>query len=208
MIKLKKDLSREFQYKRLLKFLLRFTAAFSMMTLLSGCVGMIIDSIGKPMATKDTYGEMLSTLTPIKNGSGRLYIYRTENSTKTYLIIGVGLSKNTVLCTVDNTVYDLIWEAFKYIDLPEGTHEVTCGIDVTKERNIFTGQRYFQRGVNKIQISISNGNETFVRVDVVEENPFFQPIPVENSQGHKEIFELPYQTGGWLIPGGKEQINP
>jgi len=175
--------------------------------MLGGCVGILVDSMAKSMATEETFSEMVSKFASLKDGSGRLYIYRTEASTKTSIAINIGLVKNPTLCTVNDTAYELIWEAFRCVNLPEGQHEITCGSDVLKNVDFWSGRRHYQRGANKIKISILSGVETYVRVDGIGEKPYFQPVLVENMQGREEIFELPYQTGAFAEPGGGGEIS-
>ena len=174
-----------------MKSFVRFIAVLSALALLSGCGagGLLVDSMGKTMVTDKTYGEMATALPPPTDGKGRLYIYRTEASTKTSLHYGIGFEKNPTLYTVDNIAYELIWEAFKYIDLPEGQHEVTCGRDIVKKVD-FWGRGYFQKGENRIQVSILNASETFIRVDGTKEKPFFKPCTVNRSH--------PIQPLSWI----------
>lgn len=186
-----------------MKSLVRITVVLSTIALLSGCAGLLIDAMTRSSATGKTYGEMTKTLPPLTDGNGRLYIYRAETSTKTSLQYGYGIAKNPTLFTVDDNAYDLIWEAFKYIDLPVGQYEVTCGSDVLEKVDFWSGKRQFKRGANKIQVSISNASETFVRLDGTKEKPFFQPIIVETEQGSKEMWKLPYQKVGFSLPQGK-----
>lgn len=186
-----------------MKSLVYITVVISTLVLLSGCAGLVIDSMGRSMSTGETYGEMIKTLPPLTEGKGRLYIYRTEGSTKSSLQYGYGIAKNPTLFTVDDDAYELIWEAFKYIDLPVGQYEVTCGSDVLKKVDFWGGKGHFQRGVNKVQVSISNASETFVRLDGTKEKPFFQPIIVKTEQASEEILNLPYQKGAFERAGGK-----
>ena len=187
-----------------LKYIIRLTVILFIPALLSGCAGPFVDSLGKSMISGKTYGEMINTLPPISDGNGRLYFYRTKASTKSEYLFSYGnnygLAKNPTLCTIDDTAYEIIWEVFRYVDLPVGNHEVTCGIDVLKEGN----KKYnYQRGVNKIQISISNTADTFVRVDGAKEKPFFQPILVNREQARKEMYILPHQNGMFVYRDGK-----
>jgi hypothetical protein len=174
-----------------------------MLPLLCGCAGMIADSMAKSWVTGKTYQKMAPTLEPPPDGSGRLFIYRTESSTKMSAQYGVGFMKNSTLCTVDDTVYEIVWEAFRYYDLPEGQHEVTCGQDIIKGK--YSGRnRSFQKGTNNIQVQISNNADTFVRVDGTSKEPFFLPVIVDSEIGRKEIFKLPYQEkDGHTYRGGK-----
>jgi hypothetical protein len=186
------------------KSLVLCTAAISIMSMLSGCVGMMADSIARSMVTGKTYTDMAKTLPSPPAGHGRLYIYRTPASTHTSVVINIGLLKNPTLFTIDDTAYELIWEAFEYFDLPEGQHEITCGTDVLKRVDFWTSKQYYQKGTNKIQISISNASDVFVRVDSIKEKPLFQPVIVESEQARTEIMKLPYQEKqGHTYGGGK-----
>lgn len=190
-------------YRRLIKPSIFFITVLFALALLSGCAGMVADSIARSIATDKTYGEMATTLPPLTDGNGRLYIYRTAASTKSSLYYGIGIMKNPTLCTIDDTAYEIIYEVFKYFDLPMGQHEITCGLDVLKKSDRWSGKQYYQKGANKVQISIVNGAETFVRVDLVESKPAFQPLIVDNEQGRTEIVNLPYQKKEHTFLGGK-----
>lgn len=176
---------------------------------LSGCAGLLLDAGGRSDATDKTYSEMRATLAKPVDGNGRLYIYRTKTSTKSSLQLFYGVAKNPTYFTVDDTAEELIWEAFKYIDVPEGYHEVTCGEDVLKGiPSIWNGYKgKFQKGQNKIQVLVSNGSETFIRLDAVKEEPFFQPIIVTVDQGREEMSNLPYQNKKFAVAGGKISIS-
>jgi len=176
--------------------LVRFTIILYTLALLSGCMGMMADSIAKSWVTGETYEEMAATLPQPKEGSGRLFIYRSATSTKSSLKYGIGLVKNSTLCTIDDTVYELIWEVFRYIDLPKGEHVVTCGRDVLQKRDFWTSKPYYQRGANKILVSVPNVTDVFVRVEATELPPYFQPVLVESAQGREEILKLQYQKEG------------
>ncbi len=145
----------------------------------------------------------MKTLPTLTDGKGRIYIYRTESSTKSSLQYGYGIKKNTTFCSVGDTAYELMWEAFRYIDLPEGQYEVTCGNDILKKVDFWSSKGHFQKGVNRIQVSILSDSETFIKADAAKEKPFFQPILVKPEQGHKEMHSLPYQKNAIRIAGGK-----
>ena len=170
---------------------------------LAGCAGMIMDAAKKADATGDTYGKMKETLALPTRSNGRLYIYRTPNSTNYSIQYGIGLQKNTTYCTIDDSAYELIWETFKYFDLAEGSHEISCGKDVLKKVEFWSGKIKFQQGKNKLKVMILNSSEVFVRVDGTIESPYFQPVLVNSEQGNKEIFNLPYQKAAFNIPDGK-----
>jgi hypothetical protein len=184
-----------------MKYFIRSITVCSGLFLLSGCAGMMVDSMGKSWATDKTYNEMVSTLPVMAGGKGRVYIYRTESSTKSSLRYGYGIAKNPTFCTVGNTAYELIWEAFKYIEFPEGQYEVSCGNDIRKRDGIFSHK--FQKGENFIVLAISSGSEVFIRADAIKEKPFFQPILVKPEQAHEEMLNLPYQNRVFAMPGGK-----
>lgn len=180
-----------------------FTIAVCTLPLLCSCAGMLADSMAKSWVTGKTYEKMSTTLAPPTDGSGRLFIYRTKSSTKMTAQYGVGLMKNATLCTVDDTAYEVVYEVFRYFDLPEGTHEVSCGQDVIKGK--YSGRnRAFQKGSNSIQVQVSKDAEIFIRLDATEKEPFFHPVMVDNEQGRQEILKLPYQEkDGHTYYGGK-----
>ena len=173
-----------------MKFYILSIILLSTITMLSGCFGMMAESIAKSAVTDKSYGEIASTLPPIADGNGRFYIYRTKASTKTSLnptmLLGYGPSKNVVFFTVDDTAYEIIWETFRYIDIPEGHHEVTSGNNILKVVGGF-GKHHFQKGENKIQCSVSNGSEIFIRIDAIKEKPFFLQVIVNSDQAMEEI---------------------
>lgn len=178
-------------------------ALLSVVSLLSSCGGLVLDAATKSMVTGGTYGEMAEKLPPPSARRGRVYIYRTETSTKMSLQYGVGLIKHPTFCTVDDFAYELIWEAFRYFDLREGNHEITCGDDILKKSEFWSGKNHFQRGKNKVQVFVPSGSEIFVRVDSVKEKPFFQPVVVRAEEGRLEMLKLPYQKGQYSRSVGR-----
>ena len=172
-------------------FVVRLLALVLTASMLSGCMGLLADSITKSIATGDKYSEMAASIVPPSGNDGRLYIYRTEASTKTGLRYGIGLVKNPTVCTVDDDASELIWETFKYFDLPSGQHQITCGSDVVKSTDFWSGKRHYQRGANKVEISVSSQSETYIRVESVD--GVLKPVIVENAQGRAEIAEIAYQ---------------
>lgn len=178
-------------------------AIIAAVSMISGCVGIVVNSMGRSLATGETYGEMAQTLAPPVAGNGRLYYYRTGQSTDSSFQAGVGFIKNTTFCTIRGTAYELMWEAFKYIDLPEGNYELTCGSDVLKKQDFWSGKGIFQTGANKVQVSISNALDTFARVDGIEKKPFFQPVLVPTEQAGAELNKLPLQIKPFEKAGGK-----
>lgn len=180
------------------------TALISMLILLSGCMGAVIDTMARSAVTGDTYAEMEKTIPPPEVNKGRLYLYRTKDSTNTSVAINYGLAKNPTQCTIDDTAYEIIWEVFEYFDLSEGKHEITCGEDVVKSRDFWSGKAHFQKGKNKLIVSISNAAPSFVRVDVADGYLAFKPVLVEEKLAIDEISSLPYQDKqGFVTTGGK-----
>ncbi len=173
--------------------LLLSATMISMLLALSGCVGMVADSMAKSMVTGDSYATMTKSLAAPADGCGRLYVYRTEASTHSQIQVGIGLLKNPTLVTVDDTAYELIYEAFEYFDLPQGQHEITCGTDIVKGVDFWTSRRTYQKGTSRITVSIAAGSDVFVRLDSIPEKPSFKPVVVEKEQALAEISKLPYQ---------------
>lgn len=168
-------------------------ASLAIMALVSGCAGIIIDSVTRAKVTGDTYDELINKLKSPEDGNGRIYIYRTESSTKNSLVYGIGIMKNLTFCTVDNNAFELIWESFRYYDLPAGQHEVTCGVDVIKVEDEWSGKHHYEKGVNKIVVPVFNNSEIFIRVELIKEKPYYKPIIVDVEEGKKEIKILPLQ---------------
>jgi len=73
------------------------TAAI-MLSMLSGCAGMMVDAIERSQATDKPYAEMAANLSPPSNGDGRLFIYRTEASTKTSLVVRLAKESYSMQC--------------------------------------------------------------------------------------------------------------
>lgn len=143
---------------------------------MSGCAGMIADAMVKATSTGKTYAELAPISAPI-NSDGRVYIYRTEAATKNSMEVGKGISKNYTYCVVDDQGFWLLWEVFMYKDLPSGLHEVSCSY---KSR---------QRGTQKLQLSVQNNKELYVRIDIIENN--LTPILVDAEIAKAEISNLP-----------------
>ena len=182
---------------------IRIVVTSFVLALLAGCVGAMVESLAYSQVTGQNFSETKAGLPSPAAGNGRLYIYRTEASTGLSFEYGIGFVRNPVLCTVDDDVYEIIWEAFRYFDLPTGQHEITCGedvVDISKD-GVFSLSRgrHFQRGKNKIHVLISEASETFLRVDVTAEKPHFEPISVKAEQAQKEISDLPYQKTGFGV---------
>ena len=148
---------------------------------MSGCAGMIADAMVKATSTGKTYAELAPIPAPI-NSDGRVYIYRTETSTKNSAVYGKGISKNYLFCVVDDQGFWLLWEVFMYKDLPSGLHEVSCS---TKSR---------QRGTEKLTLEVENNKELFVRIDLIENK--LTPILVDAAIAKSEIFNLPLLETG------------
>jgi hypothetical protein len=182
-----------------LNFLVRFLFIFGTLVLVSGCAGMWADSMARSWVTGETYANMAASHPQIKEGYGRLFLYRVGTSTDSSLEYGIGLVKNPTLCTVDNAVYEIIWEVYRYIDLAEGSHVITCGSDVISKNEHFSSKNNFQRGANQISVVVKNSAEIFVRVDLTgKQPPYFKPTLVDSGQGQTEILNLQYQKIGGL----------
>ena len=156
---------------------------------LAGCAGVMINAIEKSIGTGKPYAEMLPFLPPIQPGNYRIFIYRSETSTNYSLRYGMGIVKNPANCLLDETPIRLIWEAFHYIDIPAGNHEVSCG-NVYSEEGFF-GKPKWQRGENKISIAGTASDTTYVRIDAVDGKA--APKLVEKSVSIVEISKLPFQ---------------
>jgi hypothetical protein len=160
----------------------------SLLILLSGCAGMMADSFTKSVITGKTYSELAPLPTPI-NSDGRVYIYRTEDSTKSSIQYGAGIRKNHMYCAVDDQVYYLLWEAFTYQDLTSGEHEVSCG-DVYKNTEMFTPRnKRYQRGTQKLQVLVRKNEALYVRIDLLDNKE--TPVLVDADIAKSEISNLP-----------------
>lgn len=180
------------------KIFIRFTFVLSIPFFITGCAGVFVDSLGKSMITDESYSVVAKTLPPVKDGSGRLYLYRTESSTTSELYSGSGYKKNPTVCRIDENVYEIIWEVFRYFDLPEGKHKVACAIQIGKG---VTKRFSYKGGANEIGVLISNAAETFVRVDL-NTKKLFQPVLVESLQAREEMAKLPHQNGVFRYHSG------
>lgn len=165
---------------------------------LGGCMGSLIDTASWHWFTSpvETYPEMTANHTALKEGNTRVFIYRTDSS------------KNPTLCTVDDTAYEIIWEIYRYVDVAQGKHIITCGSDVIKSRDHWTSDYNFQnyqRASSQISLAVESAAEIFVRVDETGKKPsYFQPTLVSSEQAHQEILKLRYQKiGGHTYFDGK-----
>lgn len=174
------------------------------LVLLPGCVGIVADSIAKSWNTGSKFSDIAPSLASIPDGFGRLYIYRTKDSTKTSLMYGIGFVKNPTLVTVDGMAHEMLWETFKYFDLAEGSYPVSAGYDILQKR--VRGQKgpKYRLGTNVTEIQVTRGMEIFVRVDLNEARDNFHPSLVDAEVGRKEIANLREQEkSGHTYPGGK-----
>lgn len=168
---------------------------FALAIMLTGCAGMMVDALYRSGATGNTYSEMKDEILPPSEGMGRLYLYRTESSTKTSYGPGNigGSSKNRAWCDLDGNEFMLLWESFFFLDLPEGQHKISCLS--TYMRDVFSDSRdetLANASINEIDISISNSAETFVRLDATEASSFiFQPVITTATNAHSEMLNLP-----------------
>ena len=183
-----------------MRFAVRVGTIVGMLALLSGCAGMLQDSIGRSMSTGDTYNEISKTLSPPSDGMGRLYIYRTAKSTATHLagnpISGMTLRKSISSCDIDGSEFRVMWETFAYVDLPEGRHEMSCPSGFLKTLFKDPSKAALYESTNMIEITISRTSDVFVLLDMTMEgksvvDSIFQPILVNSSQARTEISELP-----------------
>ncbi|MCP3891683.1 MAG: hypothetical protein GY702_22860 [Desulfobulbaceae bacterium] len=148
---------------------------------ISGCAGMLADGMVRATSTGETYAELAPIPTPI-NTDGRIYIYRTESATKNSLEYGKGISKNYIFCVVDDQGFWLLWEVFMYKDLPPGLHEISCSTKAS------------QRGTQKLQLSLQENNELYVRIDVIENK--ITPVLVDAAIAKAELSNLPLLKTG------------
>jgi hypothetical protein len=168
---------------------------FTVAILLTGCAGMMVDAMYRSGATGNTYSEMKDEILPPSKGSGRLYLYRTELSTKTSYGPGNigGSSKNIAWCDLDGNEFMLLWETFFFVDLPEGQHKISCLSAYM--RDVFSNSRNDKlrnTSINEIDISITNSSETFVRLDATEASRYiFQPIITTATNAQSEMLNLP-----------------
>ena len=190
MIRAKENYLEKNKFIKLGIYLIQSTILLLILILFSGCAGMIVDSIVKSTSTDDTYEKMEQNFQPLEDGKGRLFVYRTEASTKTHLTYGVGLSKNVVLFSINDNAYDILWKSFRYFDLSFGQYEITYNVIMKKKG--WTGFEY-HKGINKNIISIANGSKIFLRVDLIK-GKLLKFTLVDSEQALKEIFNLPYQN--------------
>ncbi len=164
-----------------MKMIAKFLILASFSIFISGCAGMLADAMVKATSTGKTYAELAPIPAPI-NSDGRVYIYRTEASTKNSLVYGKGVSKNYLFCVVDDQGFWLLWDVFMYKDLPSGLHEVSCS------------KKARQRGTQKLLLSVQNNKELYVRIDIIENK--LTPILVDAAIAKSEISNLPLLKTG------------
>lgn len=162
-------------------------------TFFVGCAGLAIDTLAKAISTTGTYSKLSKETPRPKEGSGRIYVYRTRESTRMGLTVGVGLLKNPAVITVDSNAYEVVWEAYRNFDVPAGTYEVTCGKDVIKSHNLISGQPYYRKGSTKLFVPVKAGQNVYVRLDILEGQGGYKLTNVPQSQAESEMANLPFQ---------------
>jgi hypothetical protein len=189
------------KYLNATKVVTQVTSMLGILALLSGCAGMLQDSIGRSMSTGDTYNEMAKALPPPSKGMGRLYIYRTEKSTASHLtgnpVSGMTIRKSISSCDIDGSEFRVMWKTFAYVDLPEGQHKVSCPSTFLKALYSNPSKAALYASTNLIEVTISHASDVFVLLDITMEgksvvDSIFQPILVNSIQARKEIAELPH----------------
>lgn len=175
---------------------LRNASMFFMFAILGGCTGMMMNSLSYSMHTGESYSEIVKTLPPPKEGMGRLYIYRTVASTASSISYGVGIHKHIAVCDLDGKQFNITWESFFYVDLPQGQHEITCPVDYVKKRKLNTSNTALYEHTDTLHFSISNALDAFVVLDLAMKDgeiatDIYQPILVDSTQATKEMMELP-----------------
>lgn len=188
-----------------LNFIIRFLIIITSVNLMSGCGGMWADSMARSWVTGESFEEMSASHPQAAAGNARVFFYRTSSSTISSLKYGVGLVKTPVLCAIDDTVYEIIWEAYRYVDLAEGKHVITCASNVKVGKKSLYSKAYFPNDTKQISLVVGNLPEIFVRVDTTsKEPPAFQPTLVDSAQARLEILKLQYQKiGGHNFTDGK-----
>ncbi|MCW5635369.1 MAG: hypothetical protein KIT17_18675 [Rubrivivax sp.] len=175
---------------------LRVLSVVSILPFFGGCAGLLVDAIAKSAVTGGPYSEVSKSFPAVPAGYGRVYLYRTEASTRTTLkgnvLTGALLLKNPTVCSVGVHVHEVVWEAFMYIDVPEGPTEITCGDDVIGD----VRQQRYRKGVNRLQLAVTKSAEHFVRVDVAPEPAMFKPVLVDPAAARAEMASLPIQDSG------------
>jgi len=184
------------------KLLLRSFVLFCC-TFLVGCAGLAIDTLAKAISTTGTYSKLSKETPPPKEGSGRIYVYRTRESTRMGLSVGVGLLKNPAVITVDSEAYEIVWEAYRYFDVPAGTYEITCGKDVIKGHNYISGRPYYRKGSTKLSVPVKAGQDVYLRLDILGGEGGYKLSNVPPSQAESEMANLPYQRRPHAYIDGK-----
>jgi len=156
----------------------------------TGCVGIMADSITKSIATEGKFQDVVTTLPQRPPDTGRLFIYRTRSSTSHSLVIGLGITKNPTVCTVNDDVFEILWETFRYVDLPIGEHDVTAGADIFRRRG------KLGKGSNRLQLDVRVSGDIFIRIDATGDEKKFRPVIVDENQAKAEIASLPFQPHG------------
>lgn len=152
-----------------------------------GCVGLITDSVVKAVATGGTYEKVAPTFPPILPGHGRLIVYRTADSTKTTLVLNIGLQKNPISYELDQRPGSLLWSSFTRFDLPLGPHSVGCNeFETTSPWKV---RRNPPRTL--VNLDLAEGAAAFVRFDIADGHPV--AVQVQPEVAASELAKIAYQ---------------
>lgn len=179
-----------------------------MLTLLTGCVGLVAGSMAKSMSTTKSYADMEYFLPELAEDQGRIFVYRTRSSTGVSLEFNLGLVKNPTYFTIGDDAYEIIWEAFRYFDLSSGQHQITSGRDVLVKTDAWRGEKgVFKRGTNALQVTLEPGSSIYLRLDLTEDGKSFRPTLVDYQTAISEIGPLPHQHKRYQVYDGKVTVE-
>lgn len=168
---------------------------FIMLFPISGCMPMLIDSLSVDFVTGKTYAELIP-LPPHTSNSGRIFIYRTANSTKrdiAFGILGPGkFNKNRLSCIVNNSPFLLYWEVFTYWNLPMGAYSIKCpSSDAGLGGGGIQMQSITLASSTELPVSLQSAQDVYVRIDITDNSSV--PVIVDVSTAKTEMANLPIQ---------------
>jgi hypothetical protein len=148
-----------------------------------GVAGLAVGAIGRSAGTGGDYVSWKSAMPGIQRGTGRLLVYATGRSMSLYTIsMATGGVREFA---VDKDVCGVIEDAFMYVDVPPGDHDISAD-----DMEMLFGK--FRRGKFDTRIKVSDGAITYLRIDNVDGH--LAPRLVDAATAEAEMAKLPLDT--------------
>lgn len=140
-----------------MKSKLKFLSLILSVVVLSGC------------ASGPTFNEYASSIRPVSNESGRIYIYRTT---------ALGAAIQPKIRMNGKIVGKAVPKGFFFVDRPAGSYEMSASTEAKRS----------------LTLNIEPGDERYVRLEVKMGllAGHIKPVLVENSVGKEEITKTKY----------------